>query len=102
MIADYLTDAIVIIRPTALDAFGEPLDPSTPVTRTNSRAHIDYGLKKVLTTSGAEAVSTAVMIVLESLRPGIDRIEFNGEEHSILAVKQANDWDNVVNRVWCA
>jgi hypothetical protein len=102
MIADHLTDSITIVRTPERDEFGEPILPEEAVTPEVVLGLVVYGMRSVRNSTGEQAVSSATVMLLDQVTPGIDRLVFAGSEHAVLAITQKNDWDNVFFKVWCA
>lgn len=99
MIEDYLTDAVTIIRAPARDEFGEPVGAPTEEA---VKARVEFGMKLVRTSTGEQEISTATVTLMTAVTPGVDKLVFDGAEHSILAVTRARGLDEQFFKAFCA
>jgi len=81
MIDAYLTDTITLISHTGNDQWGEP---STPA-ESSVKARVEFGFKNVRDATGAEVVASGMVLMVEQVRPGMDKLRIDGVERQILA-----------------
>lgn len=91
MIGTYSQDTVTWIQFQGLDEYGDPLEPvEVPLS-----SRVDWAVKRVVSHSGEEVISSGSVRMLGRPKAGEDKIRISGTDHIIVAVHEMKSFSRV-------